>query len=130
MNKPIINAGKVRELTNLNEMLQLSYETLKQNHREEIDKLTKQSEQYYAQWQHASNELKRLRDERSKNISYTLNDNEMASFKLWRDTTPCMKNSLAHQVEFSFHGSGIGTCVKVSCGLCNSSKDITDVGSW
>ena len=125
MENQLQDKDEINKLQNLNEMLQLSYQTIKNKLEAKIAELEEENDTYYNWWQNASKELKQLRNEQPESISYNLNKNEMASFIEWRDNVPC-KNSATHILKLNFMGNAIGRSVTISCTVCGKSKDITD----
>jgi len=58
---------------------------------------------------------------------FELSENEIATYEKWFKEEVLDENKI-YPVQFEFTQTGIGVCIKVSCGY--QIKDITDYDSW
>lgn len=70
-------------------------------------------------------EIKQLR----KNALYIMSDKEAEAVKEFREKhyQSCHNSST---YLYTLSGTGIGTAIEITCPICNTTIDITDVESW
>lgn len=66
----------------------------------------------------------------------TLSDKELAAVKAFREkhwkecAEPLKSKAKGNTYIYELTGTGIGTCIKITCPICGRSEDITDIDSW
>ena len=43
---------------------------------------------------------------------------------------PLNSKSAGNTYIYELTGTGLGTCIKITCPICGQSEDITDIDSW
>ena len=43
---------------------------------------------------------------------------------------PLNNKSAGNTYIYELTGTGLGTCIKITCPICGQSEDITDIDSW
>lgn len=94
---------------------------------EEVERYKKQVEEY-----NKDKEITK-RDEKIKYLQehslFEMTDDELMDDKAFRaEHYKKCKNGNSYLYELT--GTGIGTCIKITCPVCKKSKDITDVKGW
>lgn len=78
-----------------------------------------------AEIEKCKSEIKQLR----KNALYIMSDKEAKAVKEFREKHYlCCHNSSTY--SYTLSGTGIGTTIQITCPICNTTIDITDVESW
>lgn len=94
---------------------------------EEVEKYKKKLNEYNKdeEIQKLNNKILKLKE----HSLFDMTDRELAEEKAFRARhyKNC-KNGSTFVYELT--GTGIGTCIKITCPVCKKSKDITDVTGW
>ena len=65
-----------------------------------------------------------------------LSDNEVKAIKDFRDkhykkcAEPLHNKAAGNTYIYELTGTGLGTCIKITCPICGETKDITDTDNW
>lgn len=63
---------------------------------------------------------------------FTLTDKQVMEVNKFHNICRIKKEhgAIGGVLTYEFTPTGIGTVIKITCNLCNSTKDITDYDSW
>ena len=65
-----------------------------------------------------------------------LSDNEVKAIKDFRDkhykkcAEPLHSKAAGNTYIYELTGTGLGTCIKITCPICGETEDVTDTDSW
>lgn len=84
-------------------------------------------------------EIQKYKDAAADTYRHSLlqmSDKEMLAEKAFRDkhwkmcAEPLKSKITGNTYIYELTGTGIGTCIKITCPICGQSEDITDIDSW